>query len=128
MNCDGCNGLFFRVSYQDPQRLAMVRDGTSNTFMVGEDIPEHNYRSGAYYANSDFSSCHAPLNYFPDPPTPYDWFNIVSFRSRHPGRPTSRWRMAARGLWPRPSTMGRTASQHESRGRSGGLAVSRWVP
>jgi len=81
----GCNGLFFRVSYQEPQRLAMVRDGTSNTFFVGEDVPEQNYRSAAYYANGDWASCHAPLNYFPEPATPYDWFNVVSFRSRHPG-------------------------------------------
>ena len=81
----GCNGLFFRVSYQQPQRLAMVRDGTSNTFLVGEDVPEHNYHSAAYYANNDWASCHAPLNYFPDPATPLDWPNVVSFRSRHPG-------------------------------------------
>lgn len=81
----GCNGLFFRVSYQEPQRLAHVRDGTSNTFLIGEDVPSHNYRSAAYYANGDYAACHAPLNYFPDPPTPNDWFNVVSFRSRHPG-------------------------------------------
>jgi prepilin-type N-terminal cleavage/methylation domain-containing protein/prepilin-type processing-associated H-X9-DG protein len=81
----GCNGLLFRISYQQPQRLAHVRDGTSNTFVIGEDVPEANYHSAAYYANGDWSSCHAPLNYFPDPPTPLDWPNVMSFRSRHPG-------------------------------------------
>jgi hypothetical protein len=26
-----------------------------------------------------------PLNYFPNPPTPDDWWNVMSFRSMHPG-------------------------------------------
>ncbi len=81
----GCNGLLFRISSQEPQRLAHVRDGTSNTFLIGEDVPEHNDHSAAYYANGDWASCHAPLNYFPDPPTPLDWPNVMSFRSYHPG-------------------------------------------
>lgn len=81
----GCKGLFFRVSYQQPPILADVIDGLSNTFMIGEDVPEENYHSAAFYANGDWASCHAPLNYFPDPPNPLDWSNVVSFRSRHPG-------------------------------------------
>jgi prepilin-type N-terminal cleavage/methylation domain-containing protein/prepilin-type processing-associated H-X9-DG protein len=81
----GCNGLFFRLSYQQPPRLADVLDGTANTFMIGEDVPAHNAHSAAYYANGDWASCHAVLNYFPQPPTPDDWPNVVSFRSRHPG-------------------------------------------
>lgn len=81
----GCNGLFFRVSYRQPQRLANVLDGLSHTFLVGEDVPEHNDHSAAFYSNTDYASCHAPLNYFPKPPTPRDWPNVMSFRSRHPG-------------------------------------------
>lgn len=81
----GCNGLFFRVSYQQPQGLADVLDGTSTTFLIGEDVPAHNHHSAAYYANGDWASCHAPLNYLPSPPTPDDWPNVVSFRSRHSG-------------------------------------------
>ena len=38
----------------------------------------------AFYSNTDYASCHAPLNYFPRPPTPRDWPNVMSFRSRHP--------------------------------------------
>ena len=81
----GCNGLFFRTNYREPQGLANVLDGTSNTFMVGEDVPLHNDHSAAFYSNTDWASCHAPLNFLPKPPTPQDWPNVISFRSRHPG-------------------------------------------
>ena len=39
----------------------------------------------AYYSNGDYSSCHAPLNFFPDPPRPNYWPDVMSFRSLHPG-------------------------------------------
>jgi len=81
----GCNGLFFRVTYQDPQRLSGVIDGATNTLMIGEDVPSENHHSAAFYANGDWASCHAVLNYFPYPATPDDWPNVMSFRSRHPG-------------------------------------------
>jgi prepilin-type N-terminal cleavage/methylation domain-containing protein len=81
----GCNGLFFRADYLEPQALQGILDGTSNTFLLGEDVPEHNDHSAAFYGNGDWASCHAPLNYFPDPPTPRDWWNVISFRSRHTG-------------------------------------------
>jgi prepilin-type processing-associated H-X9-DG protein len=57
----------------------------SNTFAVGEDVVAANNHSAAYYANGDYSSCHAPLNYFPSPPTPNYWPTVMSFRSRHRG-------------------------------------------
>jgi prepilin-type processing-associated H-X9-DG protein/prepilin-type N-terminal cleavage/methylation domain-containing protein len=81
----GCTGLFYRVTYEEPQRLAGVRDGTSNTLMLGEDVPEQNDWSAAFYANGDYAGCNAPLNYFFDPPQPQNWWNVMSFRSRHPG-------------------------------------------
>jgi prepilin-type N-terminal cleavage/methylation domain-containing protein len=81
----GCNGIFYRNNYQEPIRIADVRDGTSSTLMVGEDVPAANHHSVAYYANGDYASCYAPLNYFPEPPTPFDWWNVMSFRSLHPG-------------------------------------------
>ncbi|MBC8355646.1 MAG: DUF1559 domain-containing protein [Planctomycetes bacterium] len=80
-----CQGAFHRVSYQHPVRMRNVIDGTSSTFLIGEDIPLHNNHSAAFYANGDFASCHAPLNFFPDPPRPDDWWDVMSFRSRHPG-------------------------------------------
>ncbi len=79
-----CNGLFFRLTYQNEIRLADIRDGTSYTFMVGEDVAAHNAHSVAFYANGDYASCHAPLNFFPKPPRPHEWWNVMSFRSRHP--------------------------------------------
>lgn len=87
-DCHGstkCNGIFYRNSYQDKHSLASVTDGTANTYLVGEDLPTENNHSAAYYANGDYSSCHAPLNYFPVPSTPGNWWNVISFRSRHPG-------------------------------------------
>jgi type II secretory pathway pseudopilin PulG len=85
-NTVGCNGIFYRNNYQEPIRIEDIRDGTSNTFMVGEDVPTQNVHSAAFYANGDYASCHAPLNFFPYPvPTPAAWWNVMSFRSLHPG-------------------------------------------
>jgi len=81
----GCNGLFFRTTYTEPQAFFLVRDGLSNTFMVGEDVVEQNAHSAVFYANADYASTHAPLNFFFDPPNPRDWPNVMSFRSYHPG-------------------------------------------
>lgn len=78
-----CNGLFFRNSYQLRMTLSSVSDGTSNTLMVGEDVSLQNNHSAAFYANGDYASCHAPLNYFPNPPMPNNWPRVMSFRSRH---------------------------------------------
>ena len=83
-NTVGCNGIFYRTNYQEPIRLIDVRDGLTNTLMVGEDVPAVNHHSTAFYCNGDYSSCHAPLNYFPNPPTPNEWWNVMSFRSLHP--------------------------------------------
>jgi prepilin-type N-terminal cleavage/methylation domain-containing protein/prepilin-type processing-associated H-X9-DG protein len=81
----GCNGLIYRNSYQDRPRLLSVRVGTSNTLMVGEDLPEHNVHSAAFYANGSYGNCHTPLNYKPRPATPWEWSRVISFRSRHSG-------------------------------------------
>jgi prepilin-type N-terminal cleavage/methylation domain-containing protein/prepilin-type processing-associated H-X9-DG protein len=81
----GCNGIFYRNTYLEPVKTQRIKDGLSNTFMIGEDLPEYNYHSTAYYANGDYCSCHAPLNYMPTPFDPRDWPDMMSFRSRHPG-------------------------------------------
>lgn len=84
-NTIGCNGLFYRNNYQEPVTFKSITDGLSNTLMVGEDMPLHNWHSAAFYANGDYASCHAPLNYKPEPPVPADWPNMMGFRSEHPG-------------------------------------------
>ena len=87
-DCHGsnpCPGIFFRNSFQGPVTLDHIRDGTSNTMMIGEDTPIENYHSAAFYANGDYASTHAPLNYVPKPSTPGDWWNVISFRSKHSG-------------------------------------------
>ena len=80
-----CPGIFWRHSYINTVSIADIRDGTSNTFLIGEDVPYHNQHSAAYYANGDYASCHAPPNYMPNPPTPANWPMVMSFRSLHPG-------------------------------------------
>lgn len=81
----GCTGLIYRVTYEEPQSMAMIRDGLSNTFLLGEDVPEQNAASAAFYANGDWASCNGQLNYFFAPPQPLNWWNVMTFRSRHPG-------------------------------------------
>ncbi len=85
-----CRGFFFRQSFQRPVKISTVTDGTSKTFMIGEDVPEYNWHSAAFYSNGDWGSCNAPLNYgfnYSDPAyfAQYVWADAQGFRSRHPG-------------------------------------------
>ena len=80
-----CRGINWRHSFIHPISLKQVIDGVSHTFLIGEDVPAENWHSAAFYSNGDWSSCHAPPNYFPRPSTPDLWWNVISFRSRHKG-------------------------------------------
>jgi prepilin-type N-terminal cleavage/methylation domain-containing protein/prepilin-type processing-associated H-X9-DG protein len=84
-----CRGIFFRQSFQRPVKIGSVIDGTSHTFMIGEDLPDYNNHSTAYYGNGDWCSCNIPLNYLvtqnPDVIQFQYWADQQGFRSRHPG-------------------------------------------
>ena len=80
-----CTGLFFRNSDVLRITLVSIGDGTSNTFMVGEDVPAENIHSAAYFSNGDYTSSHAPLNFFPKPSDPGNWPRVMGFRSKHTG-------------------------------------------
>jgi prepilin-type N-terminal cleavage/methylation domain-containing protein len=86
-----CRGIFFRQSFQRPVKISSVTDGTSHTLMIGEDLPDYNNHSTAYYGNGDWCSCNIPLNNLltqnPDSAT-YDfshWAEQQGFKSKHPG-------------------------------------------
>jgi prepilin-type N-terminal cleavage/methylation domain-containing protein/prepilin-type processing-associated H-X9-DG protein len=79
------SGMFYRSTYLQPIKVKMIPDGLSQTFMLGEDVPEENNHSMWAYSNSDYSSCHAPLNFFPVPKDPNNWPRAMGFRSKHPG-------------------------------------------
>ena len=86
-----CRGIFFRQSFQRPVKIASVTDGTSHTFMIGENLPDYDNHSTAYYGNGDWCSCNIPLNNLltVDPESPRSnlqyWAEQQGFRSRHPG-------------------------------------------
>lgn len=78
-------GMFYRNTYLVPVPLRKVIDGTSHTFLIGEDVPEHNWHSAAYFSNHTFASTDGPLNYMPIPPQPEKYEDVIGFRSLHPG-------------------------------------------
>ncbi len=86
-----CRGIFFRHTFRRPVTIAKITDGTSKTFMIGEDVPELNRHSTAFYSNGDWCSCNIPLNFgIATPPELVDefslaWWDAQGFRSRHPG-------------------------------------------
>ena len=80
-----CTGIFYVNNYQFPVRIAQITDGTSLTFLIGEDVVEQNVHSVAFYSNGSYLHTDTPLNYFVYPPEPLDWPNIMGFRSLHPG-------------------------------------------
>ena len=82
---DGLNngdGLMWRTDYLRPMQDADVRDGLSNTFLLGEDLPEKNLWCSWPYANNPYGTCTIPPNYtYRDPNW---WPNTHSFRSPPP--------------------------------------------
>ncbi len=89
---DAGNGIFFRSDYtRGGLRLTDITDGTSNTFMVGEDIPSLNVHCDWVFFNHATGTCAIPLNYNEGPAGDGDWGNLYSFRSRHLGGANFAW-------------------------------------
>jgi prepilin-type processing-associated H-X9-DG protein len=81
--------MFFRSDEIRPLTIATIPDGTSNTFMVGEDLMNRNAHCGWPVANYSTGTCSIPLNVnVPGNGPQYsitDWPQIYSFRSMHSG-------------------------------------------
>ena len=89
---DGQNfgdGLLYRTNLGRPVALGQIRDGASNTLLIGEDVPEQNSWCAWPYANTAHGTCAIPPNVRrPNSSVPYppgNWENTSGFRSRHPG-------------------------------------------
>jgi prepilin-type N-terminal cleavage/methylation domain-containing protein len=92
------DGMFYRADSNKKVRLTDIHDGLSNTFMIGEDIPERSAWCAWPYSNDAVGTCAIyPNSKDPTNGLPYssninvptvshtDWTNTYSFRSRHPG-------------------------------------------
>jgi len=93
---DQGDGIFYRTdgvpgsSGHGPLTMSIITncDGTSSTFMIGEDIPSMNQWCAWPYANAATGTCAIPLNSGmnkgdPGYANPGDWPDLYSFRSRH---------------------------------------------
>lgn len=88
------DGLFWRGDIRKgTMRLAEISDGTSNTYMIGEDVPEQILWNAWSYANGATGTCAIPPNTgitIADPTLNKQgggdgrWPTRYSFRSRHP--------------------------------------------
>jgi prepilin-type N-terminal cleavage/methylation domain-containing protein/prepilin-type processing-associated H-X9-DG protein len=84
-----CLGTFWRHSSMAPVTITCFTDGTHNTIIIGEVLPEYDYFLHWALGNGAWASTHMPLNWFPssnvDATAVWShWPDWKGFRSRHP--------------------------------------------
>ena len=82
------DGIFFRHDYLQKKGFSSVTDGLSNTFMVGEALPEKSKWCAWPYANTSVATCAIGPNATQDdgtPVNPWNWENSYGFFSKHHG-------------------------------------------
>jgi prepilin-type N-terminal cleavage/methylation domain-containing protein/prepilin-type processing-associated H-X9-DG protein len=84
---DNGRGMLYRSDWYRRRGLSRVTDGTTNTLMIGEDLPEKNAWSCWASGNQGVTTAIPPNARDPDgrdyPRT--DWANVWGAKSRHPG-------------------------------------------
>jgi prepilin-type N-terminal cleavage/methylation domain-containing protein/prepilin-type processing-associated H-X9-DG protein len=88
-NLNNGDGLFWRGDARIKIPLIQITDGTSNTYMVGEDVAAKNRWNSWPHANGATGTCAIPPNYFAGysdtgTPGPNSWPLTYSFKSMHP--------------------------------------------
>jgi prepilin-type N-terminal cleavage/methylation domain-containing protein/prepilin-type processing-associated H-X9-DG protein len=81
------DGIFTRTDWRHKKKMSDIEDGTSNTFLAGEDVPQWDVHCSWPYANHATGTCGIGPNAKHINRTMYDptdWPNVYSFHSRHP--------------------------------------------
>lgn len=79
----GGSGIFWR--YGPRVGVTHIKDGTSNTFLLGEQIMARTRWNSWVHANQTIGSTAMPLNYEINPKSVDNWTHQYTFRSLHPG-------------------------------------------
>jgi prepilin-type N-terminal cleavage/methylation domain-containing protein/prepilin-type processing-associated H-X9-DG protein len=83
-----CAGIFWIQDFNWKVSIAKITDGTSKTYMIGEDLPKYNRHNAWSYSHEAVASTYSPLNYKPEPAEDFAnnaWFDVRGFRSDHVG-------------------------------------------